>query len=117
MDPARPTARRIFLCARYVNQFTFARRERRYDYLTWFPPAPADVLTSGLRLPALTPCSRPGTSPWLGPPASKAGWTYPARPHLRAGFFARTGLGARPAWRSRCTWWSDCLLNCAPRPH
>ena len=30
--------------------------------------------------------SRPGTSPWLGPPASKAGRTYPAR-SMRAGFF------------------------------
>jgi len=64
------------LRGRSVIQFTFARRGWRYHRLCHFR-------------------SRPGTSPWLGPPASKAGRTYPAR-DLRAGFFARKGLGAIP---------------------
>jgi hypothetical protein len=67
-DPARPTARRIFLCARHVNQITFARRGRRYHHLCRFTAAARGFHISGL-LRRRYPCSRPGTSPWLGPPA------------------------------------------------
>jgi hypothetical protein len=68
MDPARPKARRIFLRARYVIQFTFDRRGRRYHHLCRFTAAARGFHISGL-LRRRYPCSRPGTSPWLGPPA------------------------------------------------
>jgi hypothetical protein len=68
MDPARPSARRIFLHARHVIQFTFARRGRRYHHLCRFTAAARGFHISGL-LRRRYPCSRPGTSPWLGPPA------------------------------------------------
>jgi hypothetical protein len=58
----------VFLRARYVNQFTFARRSRRYHHLCRFTAAARGFHISGL-LRRRYPCSRPGTSPWLGPPA------------------------------------------------
>jgi len=109
MDPARPTARRIFLCARYVNQFTFARRDRRYHHLTWFTAGAWGFRNPGLRLPAL-PVFAARHLPLARATSLESWLDLSGAPHLRAGFFARTGLGARPAWRSRCTWWSDCLL-------
>jgi hypothetical protein len=91
MDPARPTARRIFLRARYVIQFTFARRGRRYHHLCRFTAAARGVHISGL-LRRRYPCSRPGTSPWLGPPAVESWSDLSGAPTCAPDFLHEAGL-------------------------
>jgi hypothetical protein len=51
-----------------VIQFTFAGRGRRYHHLCRFTAAARGFHISGL-FRRRYPSSRPGTSPWLGPPA------------------------------------------------
>jgi hypothetical protein len=51
-----------------VIQFTFAGRGRRYHHLCRFTAAARGFQISGL-FRRRYPSSRPGTSPWLGPPA------------------------------------------------
>jgi len=81
----------FFLRARYVIQFTFARRGWRYHHLCRFTAAARGFHISGL-LRRRYPCSRPGTSPWLGPPAVESWSDLSGAPTCAPDFLREAGL-------------------------